>query len=315
MAASITVLIDAARKNPTGLCYEISSLENSIKQIINARSTLRLVLPAFHGKSPLRAWTVSDLPDYGDALAARNLLELRGRIADIYPHTWLYLISEGHLYGDVELLGDDVAVDAYLDKVRAMFAGNNGVSVVDVSELLPPASRQRQRQALLDLYCPAEIEMRQMLVEPRYLQLYKSYAKLNQRLLKTAHNCQSFYGAPVGEVISSSARDRRGKEVALLQLRKYVGFAKLIVHSYGPEPYIKLSPLYKEPGDIGIGINLIAGNHQRATPSFYSMCQDGGGSYRFIKAASAREAGLILIDNDGLPLFVEPTRGIAHAVV
>ncbi|MBY0440765.1 MAG: isocyanide synthase family protein [Mycobacteriaceae bacterium] len=301
-------MIDAARKNPMGLPYDVAALKNTIKQIIGAGSTLRLVLPAFHGKSPLRAWTVSNLPDYGDVLAARTLLELRGRIADIYPDTWLFLISEGHLYGDVELLGDDIAVNAYLDKVRAMFAGCDGVSVVDVSELLPSGSCQQQRQAFLDCYCPTVAQMRQMFVEPRYLELYKSYIKLNQRLLGSAASCKSFRGAAVNETMSRSARDRRGKELAILQLRKYVGFAKLIIHSYGPEPYVKLSPLYKEPGDVGIGINLIAGNHQRATPSFFSMCQDAQGSYRFIKAASAREAGCILVERDGLPLFVAPAR-------
>lgn len=313
VTAGVTALINAARKNPAGLHYDTSALENSLNQIIHARSTLRLVLPTFHGKSPRREWTASDLPDQGDVLAARTLVELHRHIADIYPDTHLYLLSEGHLYADVEALGDDYAVSAYVDAVRAMFAHCDGISVIDATELLPSGAWEHQRKALLERYCPSVEEIQERVsVELRYLELYNGYKKLYLALLSSPGPGPR-YGQGDDAAPSRMALRRRAKELALMQLRQYVGFARLVATMYGPEPYVKLSALYKalEITDQ-VGINLISGNHQRATPSFHSVCLEADGSYRFIKAYKAREAGYALVANRGLPMFVTPSGSVGR---
>ena len=249
-----------------------------------------------------------DLPDQGDVLAARTLVELHRHIADIYPDTHLYLLSEGHLYADVEALGDDHAVSAYVDAARAMFANCDGVSVIDATELLPSGTWEQQRQALLERYCPSVGEIQEKVsVEPHYLELYNGYKKLYLALLSSPGPGPR-YGQDAETAPSRMALRRRAKELALMQLRKYVGFARLVDAICGSEPYVKLSALYKSPEIADqVGINLISGNHQRATPSFHSVCLEANGSYRFIKAYEARQAGYALVANGGLPMFVAPS--------
>jgi pyoverdine/dityrosine biosynthesis protein Dit1 len=308
MTQGVVALIEASRKNPEGLRYDTGVLENTVKQIIQSRSPLRLVLPTFHGKCPLRAWTISDLPDQGDFLAARTLVELHGRIADIYPDTQLHLLSEGHLYADMELVGDDHAVSVYLAAVRPLVAECGGVSVIDASDLLGSVSWEERRHVLLDRYCPSVEEVRENLtIEPRWRQLYTAYKKLHEALLSAPRSA----GEDSGAALSGRALRRLAKEFAMLQLRKQLGFSRLTADIYKNGAYVKLSALFKTPDETTqVGINLIPGNHQRATPTFFSVCLEADRSYRFIKASRAREGGYALIGNDGLPMFVPPHWGV-----
>ncbi|KAA1245679.1 L-tyrosine/L-tryptophan isonitrile synthase family protein [Mycobacterium simiae] len=297
IAARIADLLNDARKNPDGLRFDDSYLRATLIDIVCARAPLRLLLPTFHGKCPSRRLTIGDLPDYGEYLAVETLADLHAQIADIYPDTKLLLLSEGHFHADYNLLGTDQAVDDYANRIRDLLSAHPGLVFHGADDLLPKLSRDEQRQILLDDYSPDEAEMRcLMLADEQLLGLYQAYTKLHLKLI-TDHPDET-----------TSGRQQRmlAKQRALLQLRKYLGFAQLLRSAFGHLAYVKLSALYKSPAQVDqVGINVIKGNHQRGTTSFYAVCRTRAGVHRMVSAADAHTAGHRLVNDHAYPYFEE----------
>lgn len=297
VAGRIVTLLNGARKNPDGLPFDDSYLRATISEIVSARAPLRLVLPTFHGKCPSRRLTIGDRPDQGEYLAIRNLAELHSRIADIYPDTELHLLSEGHFHSDVHLLGNDESVDGYVASIRDMIRPHPGLILQDSDDLMPGHTHDEQRRILLDDYSPDENEMRCLMrADEQLLGLYTAYTKLHLKLLSERRD----------ETVSGRQQRAQAKQRALLQLRKYLGFGRLLATTYGPLPYVKMSALYKSPAQIDqLGINVIKGNHQRGTTSFFAVMLQRNGFPRMVAAFEARRAGCRLVDTHPFPYFRE----------
>lgn len=297
LAGRIVTLLDGARKNPDGLRFDESYLHATICEIISARAPLRLVLPTFHGKCPSRRLTIGDLPDQGEYLAIQTLAELHLRIADIYPATELHLLSEGHFHSDVQLLGSDQAVDNYIARIRDMIRPHSGLVLQDSDDLMPGRSHDEQRRILLAEHSPDENEMRCLMrADEQLLGLYTAYTKLHLKLLSECRD----------ETVSGRQQRAQAKHRALLQLRKYLGFGRLLAKTYGPVPYVKMSALYKSPDQIDqLGVNVIKGNHQRGTTSFFAVMLQRNGFPRMMPAVEAARAGCRLVDTHAFPYFQE----------
>lgn len=297
IAARIADLLDGARKNPDGLRFDNSYLRATLTEIVCARAPLRLLLPTFHGKCPSRRLTIGNLPDYGEYLAVKTLAHLHAQIADVYPDTTLLLLSEGHFHADINLLGTDQAVDAYADRIRGLLSAHPGLVFHDADDLLPGFGHEEQRRILLDEYSPDEAEMRYlMLADEQLLGLYQAYTKLHLKLITEQPD----------QATSGRQQRARAKHRALLQLRKYLGFAQLLRSTFGDLPYVKLSALYKSPAQVDqLGINVIKGNHQRGTTSFFAICRTRDGLHRMVSTADANAAGNLLVDNHAYPYFQE----------
>lgn len=89
-------------------------------------------------------------------------------------------------------------------------------------------------------------------------------------------------------------------------MRKYLGFGRLLAKTFGPAPYVKMSALYKSPAQIDqLGINVIKGNHQRGTTSFFAVMLQSNGFPRLVPASEAQLAGCRLVDTHAFPYFQE----------
>jgi pyoverdine/dityrosine biosynthesis protein Dit1 len=286
-ARAIVDIIDGARKNPHGEVFDNSHLRSTLMAIIADNAPLRVVLPLFHGKCSSRRFTIGDLPDYAEYLAIETLAELHGRIADVYSATTFFLISEGHFHSEVDhFIGSDHIIEDYARGIREMLTPYPALLFKDTDDLLPGMTHEQQRRILLEQYSPDDDETRRMmLADVRLLALYRSYTKLHLKLITDR------------PVTDSSGRQQRGraKQRALLQLRKYIGFARLLGETFGPNPYVKLSPLYKTPAQSDqLGINVIKGIHTLGTTSFNAVCKTRAG-ISLLSAEEARKAGYRLV--------------------
>ncbi len=293
---AIVNIIDGARKNPYGEVFDNSHLRSNLLAIISANAPLRVVLPLFHGKCSSRRFTIGDLPDYAEYLAVETLAELQGRIAEVYSDTTFFLISEGHFHAEVDhFIGSEQIIDDYARGIREMLASYPALVFKDTDELLPGMTHEQQRRILLEQYSPDDDQTRfLMLTDDRLLALYRSYTKLHFKLITD------------NSLAESSGRQQRGraKQRALLQLRKYVGFSRLLGAAFGPDPYVKLSPLYKTPAQSDqLGINVISGIHTLGTTSFNAACKTRAG-ISLLSAEEARRAGYRLVQGP-YPFFEE----------
>lgn len=293
---TIIEIIESTRKNPKYEAFDNTILRAKLTDIIAKKEALRFVLPIFHGKCSSRKFTIANSPDCAEYLAVETLGELHGLIADVYPNTRIYLISEGHLHTDVDhLIGNEADIEYYTETITTMLQKYPGLVFCDAIDMLDGTTREQQRNKLLNDYSPNEGALRSRMRSEVYLtELYRAYIKLHLALINDQ---------PLKSTSRSQLRSK-AKQRAMLQLRKYVGFAKLIEEAFGPSSYVKLSPLYKSPTQHEqIGINVIKGIHTLGTITFHSICKTHAGIL-LLTAEEARQAGYHLVE-DRFPYFLE----------
>lgn len=78
--------------------------EENIRDVIQKRRPLHMVLPAFPFKSPNREDKVlGSLPDLGEEIALARLDGLCAQLCEIYPDSSLTLVSDGLVYNGMML--------------------------------------------------------------------------------------------------------------------------------------------------------------------------------------------------------------------
>lgn len=109
---------EGCRETPCRDCR--STQAGVIEQFVAAGRPVRLVLPAFPGKSPNRAKVLGTLPDMAEELALGFLDSLAGRIRRIHPPgAEIVICSDGRVFSDAVRIPDD-DITAYHRELRTM---------------------------------------------------------------------------------------------------------------------------------------------------------------------------------------------------
>lgn len=292
-------IFESHRKNPFNLHFPPHELSGTLEAAIASGSPLRLVLPMFHGKSPVRLWTDSNAPDLGDLLTMGTLSRLLDRLRAVYPDTYLEALSEGHLGAQLRLGGTDADVDEYLATLAIAVPPPHGITLQDGSALLQSSSYQDRREELLARWAPPEATVRgTMPTNALWRTLYCSYVRLQENILRASTQRDDCAPLPRREA------HKMAKPLAMLQLRTHLGFGNLISAKYDRGKFVKLSALYKTPDQTNqVGINVIEGNHGRGTPSFHCVLLSEDGRYSFVKTCEAEAIGARRMHQDGLAFY------------
>lgn len=296
IAYNIYNILDKYRKNPENIKYDGSIIIQKIEKIVSQGLSLKIVLPAFHGKSNNRDFVISHLPDYGDYLCVNTLSELYKELTVLYPNIEILLLHEGHFHADVCLFGDDRDVSVYIKQFRKLISPYTFIKSYCINELINTGiSYDDKRKYFLEKYCPTIQEIETLIQNTnRIKSLYLAYKKL-------------YYEKTVDDGKNTlSCKDLRAysKNRSILQLRKYVGFGKLLNETFANDIFIKLSWVYKDNSvNDQISINVLGGNTKLGTPGFFSIMKHANGAIDFISRKQALEKGLSLNMFNRLPYY------------
>lgn len=296
IAGKLYQIINEFRRNPNNLEYDGTPIIEKIKDIINQSLPLKIILPAFHGKSNNRDFVISHLPDYGEYLGIKTLTQLYDKLSTVYPQVEILILHEGHFHADVELFGNDNDVKAYMIEFRKLISPYGYMKSYCINELiLEGATFDEKRNYFLNYYCPTLQNVEELIKSGgRLKSLYLAYKKLYQEKI-----------ADLGKSTLSCKQLRDfSKDRSLLQLRKYIGFAKLIQIMFANDKFIKLSWVYKDNSVTDqISIKVLGNDTQLGTPGFFSVVQDSNGKIDFITKKQAVENGFLLKTYNKLPYY------------
>lgn len=293
IAQQIYKILHKFRKDPFNEIFFSTEILQKILDIVKKKITLRLVLPAFHGKSPNRNLVFSYSPDYGEYLGIQVIAALHEQLSKIYPSVEICLLHEGHFYGDVCLGGDDLSVASYEQAIQQLIQPYSFITSYSASKFFPKKSYKELRETFLADYCPSLSEIEDSIASK------ENYKNLYFKLVAMYHNKHQ-------EPIKAEFKTKRAllknysKPMAKLHLRKYLGYSRLIKEYFSEIPYIKLSQLYKEPSVTDqVGINLLADYHGLGTSTFYTVVQVKEHYFEFItvQEASAKQYATAKMNN------------------
>lgn len=291
-------ILEEFRNNPENLSYDGSIILNDLRHIVEKNLPLKIVLPAFHGKSNNRNFVISHLPDYGDYLGVQTLVNLYSKLSLEYPNVEIFILHEGHFQADVNLFGDDNDVKAYINQFRKIIAPYPYIKSYCIRELLPHQNTyESQRNFFLKEYCPNNNELDSMIkIGGRIHELYLAYAKIYRYKIVDSKK----------EALSCKDAKEYSRNRSILQLKKYIGFAKLLKKTFENEKFIKLSWVYKDNSfNDQISINVIKNVKRFGTPGFFSIVEYNGGTIDLMTREKAKNFGMHLKTFDGLPFYSE----------
>lgn len=297
LAQEIYNVLNRYRRNHQNLQYDGSLIIEKIQEIISHQLPLKLVLPAFHGKSNNPDFVVSNLPDYGEYLCIKLLTELYEKLSHLYNNVEILILHEGHFHADVQLFGDDNDVEAYIKQFRQLISFSPFMKSYCINELIPDGlSFEEKRSHFLQTYCPTVEETEILITEGgRLAELYLAYKKLYSEKIIDSNKTG----------LSNKELRVFAKNKSILQLRKYIGFAKLIKEVFVNDKFIKLSWVYKDTSvKDQISLQVLGNNTCRlGTPGFFSVVKHPDGEVDFITMKQAVQSGLSLKNFNKLPYY------------
>ncbi|MGV0816072.1 L-tyrosine/L-tryptophan isonitrile synthase family protein [Mycolicibacterium boenickei] len=297
-AEAVAVILDSYRKNPFNEVFDISDVEDRIRRVTRTRQPIPLILPGFHGKTNNPNFVFGPSIDMGEKIALTHLCKLLDDIKAAYaPGAVLHVVHECHFYvGRSPLIGTQNDVDSYLSDLRRMFAERADIKSWSVYELIEHgATLEEKLNHFVATYCPTADRVADCIGQPHYLNLYKSYKRVNQ--LHQSNN---------PDFLSLSARERkqRTKELATIQMQIYFGFGALIKEFFKDLDYVRLSTLYKAPEFRDcVAVNYLPGLHHMSTPTFHCVVKREDGRFDFIRKSDAIERRYVIREKEGLKYF------------
>jgi pyoverdine/dityrosine biosynthesis protein Dit1 len=295
------------RPGQPGNCRELpchgcrSTQAEVIEAFVLAGLPVRLVLPAFPGKSPNRAKVLGTLPDMAEELALGFLDSLTSRIRKIYaPGAEIVICSDGRVFSDAVGIPDD-DITAYHRELRAMIAAlpHGAVSLFTLDQVPEFAGLGHH-------------EMRTVLTERHAvpLDLLRSRIRLGEDLpLYRAITRFLFEDGNTPEYAGSRAalqRDARTRAYVVIQRSKawgdflalrFPGSVRLSIH---PQPC----------STAKLGVRLGESTGTWLTP-WHGVAVDVGGRAVLMKRAEAERLNCELVERGGRPshyVLREPAR-------
>lgn len=298
LAQKIYNILDHNRKNPYNLHHDCEYTIKIIERLLKDDKPIKMILPAFHSKSLNSDSVISNMPDAGEVICLETLNSICEDITKLYPHgVELILLHEGHFYTDTPLFSDDFEVDKYLTALRNLIAQYENIQSMDITDFFPESNTYAEcREQFINNYLPTTEEIEQLILQnERYKNIYLGYKRLYSLEYK-----QVLFA----DIESNREIRRRAKKPALEQLKRYIGFGRLVKEFFAKDDHIKLSVVYKGP-DIKdqITINLLPNARTFGTTGFFALLQRPDHHYDFIKKHQAEEMGCSLELYKGYPYY------------
>ncbi|MGH3314057.1 MAG: L-tyrosine/L-tryptophan isonitrile synthase family protein, partial [Streptomyces sp.] len=277
------------RELPCPRCRDTQA--DVIEAFVLANRPVRLVLPAFPGKSPNRAKVLGTLPDMAEELALGFLDSLTGRIRQLYPPgAEIVICSDGRVFSDAVRIPDD-DITAYHRELRTMIAAlpHRAVSLFTLDEVPEFAGlgHDDMRTVLTERHAVPLDELRGRVRQGEDVPLYRAIT----RFLFEDGNTPEYTGSR-----AALQRDARTRAYVVIQrskawgdflARRFPGSVRLSIH---PQPCSAAK----------LGIRLGESTGAWLTP-WHGVAVDTGGRLVLMKRAEAEGLDCDLVERGGRP--------------
>ncbi|HWM36781.1 MAG TPA: isocyanide synthase family protein [Streptomyces sp.] len=297
------------RSEQPGQCRELpcpdcrSTQSEVIEAFVRAGRPVRLVLPAFPGKSPNRAKVLGTLPDMAEELALGFLDSLTGRIRQIYPPgAEIVICSDGRVFSDAVRIPDD-DITAYHRELRTMIAAlpHRAVSLFTLDEVPEFAglSHDDMRTVLTERHAVPLEQLRSRVQQGEELPLYRAIT----RFLFEDGNTPEYRGSR-----AALQRDARIRAYVVIQRSKAWG--EFLAGQFPGSVRLSIHPQPCSAAKLGIHLGKSTGTW--LTP-WHGVAVDIGGRLVLMKRAEAEGLNCDLVERGGRPshyVVREPVRSV-----
>ncbi|NLU72926.1 L-tyrosine/L-tryptophan isonitrile synthase family protein [Streptomyces sp. HNM0575] len=277
------------REFPCGACEETQA--RVIEPFVREGRPVRLLLPAFPGKSPNRAKVLGALPDLAEEVALEFLDLLAARIREVHPPgAEIVICSDGRVFSDAVRIPDE-DITAYHDALRSMVAALPGRAVsvftLDQATGFADLGHDEMRRVLTERHAVPLESLRARIRHGEDLPLYRAVT----RFLFEDGNTPEYGGSR-----AALQRDARRRAYVVIQRSKawgdflaerFPGSVRLSIH---PQPC----------SSAKLGIRLGESTGAWLTP-WHGVAVDVGGRVVLMKRAEAERLGGELAVRDGRP--------------
>jgi L-tyrosine isonitrile synthase len=268
-----------------------STQADVIEKFVADGRPVRLLLPAFPGKSPNRAKALGTLPDKAEELALGFLDSLAASILQIYPPgAEIMICSDGRVFSDAVRIPDD-DITAYQRELETMIAAlpQRAVSLFTLDQVpeFAQLGHHDMRKVLTERHAVPLQELRARVQQGEDVALYRAIT----RFLFEDGNTPEYTGSRAG--LQRDARTRayvviqRSKAWGDFLARRFPGSVRLSIH---PQPCSAAK----------LGIRLGESTGTWLTP-WHGVAVDVGGRLVLMKRAEAERLHCELVEQGGRP--------------
>lgn len=269
-------------------------LENFIKQSI----PIKMIIPAFPGKSINDCSVLSCEPDFGDILAIRTLECLCEELNLAYKFGCeLVLFHDGHYFYKTGVMRPYNELDKYIELLKKGIK-NKSIRHVTINHFFDGKIYDDKVNRFISKYCQAVSEL-------------KKDVLLNNDLMKKYLDESLFIKNEFSEKLftndSINIVNKKSKELALNFMVFEAGMVKLLEERF-PD-YFRLSIHVQNKADSKkFYIKLLPNCTNLGTPWFNITVKDPQGKLKLMKKKTAESLKYIYVENDGSPYYsnIEP---------
>jgi len=291
-------VLDRYRKNPFRERFDGSEIVRTIRRFTEASQPITALFPGCHGKIANDDLTLGPLPDASEYLCLRMLSSMRDGVRSVYPPGLnVIMVHEGHFYAGTPLIDGDDGMDEYIAEVRRMIARCGFVTSMALRDFFPGAGNNEEcRRRFLETCCPSFSEISALMAaDGDVARLYEHYAQ------RIRDGFLDVYQARYAEAFATFAEF--ASHQAMVQLRIWIGFRRLLKKYFGDRPLLRFSSVYKSPAvKEQIALNYIPGHHLEM-PSFNCVVKTADGSFAYMPRREAVQKGFVVSQLEGYAYF------------
>lgn len=265
----------------------------AILPVVASDRQVRLILPAFPGKSPNRMKTLGVLPDLAEKHALKNLAALCMRIGKIYkPGVKFVICSDGYCFSDVVSIGDD-EVAQYLKSLEEHAAAHfeGCFEFFDLkSHFGYLDDLTSKREELLIAYSdPVERIRRQCQDDPAMSAMYRGITRF---LYEDSLGIERF------RTWSNTAIQKMSRCNAYRVIQRSNAWSRLIEDAFPNSLRLSIHPQFRVSKKIGI--RLVDCDDVWLTP-WHSVAVRENNRIVLKKRSEVDERNSVLVFSDGVP--------------
>src|SRR5262249_46960540 len=156
IADNLLIIFDKYQRKKDPINYQTELFQKQLLGYINKEQPIKMFLPAFHSKSINSRSVLSQLPDYAEYIAVKNLKNLCKEIEAVYPGGCeLMLFHEAYLFVDIGIVPSDDVIDQYLQKLYS-YIEHKSIQGSSLKTIYPQLNcNKKMRFRFMEDYAPS----------------------------------------------------------------------------------------------------------------------------------------------------------------
>lgn len=272
-----------------------------IDYFIRRSEPIHLVLPAFPAKSPNRTKVLGALPDLGEYVGLGALQSLCDYIGHFHPAgARITICSDGHVFGDVVGVEDDVVTD-YRVCLEGMIASSNFASLdmYGLDDAFDSVDYTKLRQVLEEDYATPVATLKENVRTDNATR--SMFNGIHRFMFEDAVGVK-------GDTVSRTALRNESKELAYQTISRSNAWSRVVAEKFPRAVRLSIHP--QSPHSEKIGVRLLRTEDAWLTP-WHGVVLDDGAKLSLVKRWDAENLDASVVMRNGRPShFVDPKSAI-----